>query len=338
MLPTTRFTDRAAVDAWDSWFRWRNAEGLRDRTIDATWWRVADAIADSEGTQDRRWAYRYVDAFSRWQVLPDERLLRMAGTGPGLIPFASPSAALNVAAFVIAPLTTQARFDGERFADLASLAVRLLDDALVTMHGSTPNFSGLRIGLIGLADALHLLGIRYDDHRAVEHACAVGAALATGTLRGTTDLAQERGPIDARPIHLVALWRDRGAPDALVEAAMRNGVRHTRLTAIGLQPHLALLANNASDALDPSVPRPGLGPAGTESTTASTRADAPKASATALVTAQLAIRAAIQPWIDAPIEYPVTVTNDADPETIESYARLAGDYGLCEPSFRCRQQ
>lgn len=336
MLPTTRFTDRAAVDAWDSWFRWRNAEGLRDRTIDATWWRVADAIADSEGAQDRRWAYRYVDAFSRWQLLPDERLLRMAGTGAGLVPFASPSAALNVAAFVIAPLTPQARFDGERFAGVASLAVRLLDDALVTMHGSAPNFSGLRIGLIGLADALHLLGIRYHDHRAVEQACAVGTALATGTLRGTTELAQERGPIDARPVHLVALWRDRGAPDDLVAAAMHGGVRHTRLTAIGLQPHLALLANNASDALDPPVPRPCRDLAGPGSTTTTTTADASPPSATAMVTAQLAIRAAIQPWIDAPIEYPVTVTNEADPETIESYARLASDYGLCEPSFRYR--
>lgn len=329
MLPTTRFTDRAAVDAWDSCFRWRNGDGLRDRTIDATWWRVADAVAGTEGAQDRRWAYRYVDAFSRWQLLPDERLLRMAGTGPGLSPFDSPSAALNVAAFVIAPLTPQARFDGERFAGVATLAVRLLDDALVTMHGAAPTFAGLRIGLIGLADALHLLGICYDDQRAVEQACAVGSALATGTLRGTTELAQQRGPIDAQPAHLVALWRDRGTPDELVEAAMRGGVRHTRLTAIGLQPHLALLANNASDALDPRAPRqhPAL----------ANPADAsPVASAKAMVTAQLAIRAAIQPWIDAPIEYPLTVTSDADPEIIESYAQLAGAYGLCEPSFRCR--
>ena len=332
MLPTTRFTDRAAVDAWDSWFWWRNAEGLRDRTIDATLWRVADAIA--EGAPDRQWAYRYVDAFSRWQLLPDERLLRMAGTGTGLNPFDSPCAVLNVAAFVTAPHTLQARFDGERFASIAALAVRLLDDALVTMHGPAPTFSGLRIGLIGLGDALHLLGIRYDDQRACEQACAVGTALATGTLRGTTELALERGPIDARPSHLITLWRDRGAPDELIDAAMRVGVRHTRLTAIGLQPHLALLANNASDALDPRPSSTGKGHAHPAARAGDALA---LPGATAMVTAQLAIRAAIQPWIDAPIEYPVTVNAEANPDSIESYVQLACAYGLCEPSFRYRE-
>ena len=327
MAPTTRFTDRAAVDAWDSWFRWRNGDGLRDRTIDATWWRVADALASAEGARDRRWAYRFVEAFSHWQLLPDERLLRTAGTGPALRPFEAPRATLNVAGFVTAPLTRQARFDAERFAGVAGLAVRLLDDALVAMHGAAPTFSGLRVGLIGLADALRLLGIPYDDPRAAEQASEVGAALATGTLRGTVELAAERGPIDARPAHLVALWRDRGAPDALVEAAMRVGVRHTRLTAIGLQPHLALLANNASDALDPP-PRSVHKPAATVSTS----------QIDAMVTAQLAIRAAIQPWIDAPIEYPVTMSGEADAASIESFTRLAGAYGLCEPSFRCSPQ
>ncbi|MHB8911556.1 MAG: hypothetical protein ACYC42_02645 [Lysobacter sp.] len=335
MVPTTRFTDRAAVDAWDSRFRWRNGDGLRDRTIDATWWRVADAIAGMEGEQNRLWAYRYVDAFSRWQLLPDERLLRMAGTGPGLRPFEAPSGTLNVAGFVTAPLTQQARFDSERFADVAALAVRLLDDALVTMHGAAPMFSGLRIGLIGLADALHLLGIPYDDPRAAEQACVVGAALATGALQGTTELARERGPIDARPAHLVALWRDRGTPDVLVEAAMQGGVRHARLTAIGLQPHVALLANNASDALDPSPPRPR--PARDEPLPYTADAS-PAIADDAMVSAQLAIRAAIQPWIDAPIDYPVTMAGEPDAARIASFTRLAGAYGLCEPSFRCSRQ
>lgn len=331
MAPTTRFTDRAAVDAWDSWFRWRNGDGLRDRTIDATWWRVADAIAGAEPAPSAPWAYRFVEAFSRWQLLPDEHLLRLAGTGPALRLVQSPRACLNVAGFVTAPLTTQARFDGERFASVAALAVRLLDDALVVMHGVAPTFSGLRIGLLGLGDALHLLGIPYDDPRAVGQACAVGSALATGTLRGTIELARERGPIDARPLHLVALWRDRGVPDELIDAAMQHGVRHTRLTAIGLQPHLATLANNASDALDPRAARDIDGHDAPRRTTSR----APPANPVgAMVAAQLAIRAAIQPWIDAPIEYPVTMTGEADASMIESFTRLAGAYGLCEPAFR----
>lgn len=330
MVPTTRFTDPAAVDAWDRWFRWRNGDGLRDRTIDATWWRVADALAAVEGPQARTWAHRYVDAFSRWQLLPDERLLRMAGTDIGLHPFDSPSAALNVAAFVVAPLTRQARFDGERFAGVAALAVRLLDDALVTMHGAAATFADLRIGLVGLADALHLLGVAYDETGAAEQSRAVGKALATGTLQGTTELAGERGPINDSPRYRVALWRDRGTAEALIEDALCRGVRHNRLTAITLQPRLALLSNNASDALDPAPPHRSQGDR------ASNNPDAPSAiDAEAMVTAQLAIRAAIQPWIDAPIDYPLAMSGDPDPQTIEAYTRLAGAYGLCEPTFRC---
>lgn len=332
MVPTTRFTDPAAVDAWDRWFRWRNGGALRDRTIDATWLRVADAIAAAEGMQARTWAYLYVDAFSRWQLLPDERLLRMAGTGTGWSPFESPCATLNVAAFVIAPLTRQARFDSERFAGVAALAVRLLDGALVMMHGAAPTFTGLRIGVIGLADALHLLGIPYDDTRAADQACAVGAALASGTLRGTTELAQERGPIDAKPAHLVALWRDRGTSEALIKDAMRRGVRHTRLTTIEPQPRLALLSNNASDAIDPQPlgNRRAIGEA--SKTSAQVQ---PPITAEAMMTAQLAIRAAIQPWIDVPIDYPLAKTGETDQQTIKSDTSVAGAHGPCEPGFRC---
>ncbi|MFD0737880.1 ribonucleotide reductase N-terminal alpha domain-containing protein [Lysobacter koreensis] len=329
MVSTTRFTDPAAVDAWDRWFRWRNGDGLRDRTIDATWWRVADALAGVEGGQARTWAQRYVDAFSRWQLLPDERLLRMAGTDSRLHPFDSPGATLNVAAFVLAPLTQRARFDGERFAGIAALAVRLLDDALVAMHGAAATFADLRIGLIGLGDALHLLGLAYEDTGAAEQARAVAKALATGTLQGTAELAAERGPIDDSPRYRVALWRDRGLAPAVIEDALCRGIRHRKLTAIALQPRLALLSNNASDALDPAPPRRGeaVSKPGARSAV----------DAEARLRAQLGIRAAIQPWIDAPIDYPLALSGEPDPQTIASTSRLAGAYGLSEPTFRCTQ-
>jgi ribonucleoside-diphosphate reductase alpha chain len=327
---STRFTDPAAVDAWDRWFRWRNGHGLRDRTIDATWSRVAEALATVEGAQAGTWANRYVDAFSRWQLLPDERLLQMAGTDTGVRGFDSPNATVNVAAFVIAPRSRLARFDGAHFAAVAALAVRLLDDALMTIHGARPPIAGLRIGLIGLADALHLLGIAYDQPDAAEQSRAVGKALAAGTLQGTIELARERGPIDDRPDDGVMLWRARGIPDALIDNALCHGVRHKQLTAISLQPRLALLSNNASDALDPAPP----GTSQEHGEGAFQPRERTGDVAERMVCAQLAIRAAIQPWIDAPIDYPLAMSGELDPQTIESYTRLAGAYGLGEPMFR----
>ncbi len=297
MVRATRFTAPAAVDAWDNWFRWRDADRLHDRTIDATWWRVANAIV-SANLEGQHWARRYADAFSRWQLLPDERLLRIAGTATGLASIASPCAVLNVSAFVIAPRTRQARFDDERFAHVAGLAVRMLDDALVAMNGALSDAAELRIGLIGFADALHALGIDYAGARAVEHADLIGNTLACGTMQGALELIDERGPLGPASACQLATWQGRRVADAQRDAAARNGVRHSRLTTIDPQVRLSLLANHASDALDP---RP-------ETATGTT------------VAAQTAIRAAIQPWIDAPIAYPLATADAPDAKAPGSLA------------------
>jgi len=291
VVRATRFTDPAAVDAWDNWFRWRNGDCLHDLTIDATWWRVANAIVprNSEGASH---AHRYVDAFSRWQLLPDARLLRMAGTGHGMDSFESPCAVLNVAAFVIAPYTREARFDDEGFAGIAALAVRLLDDALVAAQRIRQDAVALRIGLIGFADALHRLGIDYEDARAIEQVELVGATLASGTLHGSLELTRERGALAAAPEHLLVSWRDRRVPGELVDTATRIGVRHSRLTAIETQPQLALLANGASDALEPRA----------LASASSGHAPLQTMSREAEANARRQLHAAIQPWIDAPID------------------------------------
>lgn len=291
MVAVTRFTDPIAVDTWDTWFRWREGGALRDVTIDATWWRVAEAFSTVEGALAPLWAHRYVDAFSRWRLLPDERLLQSAGTGATISDFDRPAAVLNVAAFVAASSTLRKRFDRDRFADTAAMAVRLLDGAL-GLHGSSQPSAGLRIGVIGLADALRLLGLPYASVEAQLQARDIATALAEGTLRGAIDLAGERGVLDPHPDRhrLETRWRARGVPDWLIQEGLRCGVRYSEVTAIEPHPRLASLANNVNDALDPS---PAL--AGNES-----RLDAEACRA-----AQLELRAAMQPWIDAPIDYPL---------------------------------
>jgi ribonucleoside-diphosphate reductase alpha chain len=67
------------------------------------------------------------------------------------------------------------------------------------------------------------------------------------------------------------------------------GVRHAALTAIDPQPRLARLANNVADALDPSAAP--VAPQAMSDDVANARDHA-----------TTAIRMAMQPWIDAPIE------------------------------------
>ena len=165
--------------------------------------------------------------------------------------------------------------------ETAALAAHLLDDAMLVFGGALSG--GLRIGVIGFADALHKLGIAYASAGACVQARTFAIALAEGCLRGAIELAEERGAPEATPIDQLKLWRLREMPVGLVERASRNGVRHLIRTAIRNHPRLAMLADNTTDAIDP---RP------------SAEGDAGGANGAA----RSEIRNAMQPWIDLPIE------------------------------------
>lgn len=286
MTLLTRFTDPRAVDLWDSRFRWRSGGRLRDRTIDATWQRVAQALASTEGDNGAYWRSRYAFAFGSWQVLPDPALLRHAGTDTPVPLLCEPRAVVNAGVFVTDPHTRQARFDHKRFGAAAALAVRMLDDAVMAYGPGGEQPLRFGIGLIGLGDALDRLGLAYASGRAPAVAQAIARSLAFGCLQGALQLAGERGsPADDGTGGLAELWRYRGLPAALTDAVARQR-RHRCLTRIEAQPELARLANGASEALDPAR-TPQVKASGSEEWE--------------LHMAVRAIRAAVQPWIDAPV-------------------------------------
>jgi ribonucleoside-diphosphate reductase alpha chain len=203
------FIDPVAVEAWDEWFRWRENGELRDVTIEDTWSRVANALAAGEPPEERRaWAQRFGDALASWRLLPDERLMMSAATPSG------GRATLNVAAFIRAPFTAKATFDRAGFEDTAALAVRAVDNTCTRDRA--------RIGIIGLGDALALLGLRYASDAGRAFASEVMRTLAHSCLRASARLAAERGGALPDPRFVV-----------------------------DPQPRLAKFANRVSDALDP---------------------------------------------------------------------------------------
>ena len=214
MRPDSPFTDMAAVRAWDTWFRWRDAAGLRDRTIESTWWRIARAVARVEGVNAEAWSRRFYEAFSRWQLLPDELLVRTAGTP-------LPRAGVDVLrASVNAHAFATRRGDGpfDALADAGTLAVRFLDDARRAMEPAPRAF---HVCLLGVAQALSVLGLDYDSDAGRDAAAAMAAALARGVRLGIEET---------------------GLPQCF--------------TAIEPQPRLASLANATSDALEPVAGAP----------------------------------------------------------------------------------
>jgi ribonucleoside-diphosphate reductase alpha chain len=344
------FVETAAVDAWDAWFRWRDHGVLRDLTVDATWDRVATALTSVESTTTAPiWKRRFTDAFDAWRLLLDERIFATAGTGEhkwhndGLV------AALNVAAFVRAPLTSRAAFDQTGIEDVAALAVRALDDARVLVGNAAAVNGDFRIGMVGLADALTLLGLAYDSADGRAQATFIAQALAQGCLRGSLQLVRERGATAPCTQEWRARAQAKGVAAELVDEAARHGIRHRRLTAITSQRKLALLANNVADALDPLIDstRPEIATVGDAQRGALARGYAPTPSvlyvqpapeagkcSVASVTAQLELRAAVQPWIDDPITYPLLVDSEPDEQLSAQWTTMATERGLPKPGWR----
>jgi len=302
------FSDPVAVDAWDSWFRWRDGSRLHDVSIEATWLRVARALAAIEQNEAPRWVQRFVDAQASWQLVFDEKILASAGTGHDEWP-ESPVAALNLARFVSAAFTPLAQFDFAAFGRTAELAVRGLDNALlIKSEGRNPGCA-IRVGFIGLADALLMLGKDYATVDARIVAGAIARAMAEACMRGSLALARERGSCAASTV-LIETNRARHWPEDLL-AEIGHGLRHRALTAITSQYRLALLANNVTDALNPigatHTRSPGYALSLAQKYLAedSNRSVPLNIAAPISAESQLAMRTAVQPWIDAPIDYPV---------------------------------
>ncbi len=190
-------------------------------------------------------------ALASWQLLLDERILESAGTPGRRWPDDRLVAALNLPIFVRGAFSAHPQFDESAFEAVAGLAVRALDDALLLARNARAPAPRLRIGMIGLADALLMLGLPYGAEAARRQAGVFARALAQGCLRGTVRLAAERGGQPDWTQQTLRRARLRGIAEPLLEETALHGVRHAGLTAITAQPRLALLANNVADALEP---------------------------------------------------------------------------------------
>ena len=336
-MTVTPFSSTHAVETWDAWFRWRERGRLRDVTVEDTWARVASAVSAGLRTPRADFAPHLFDAMHGWKLLLDERLLASAGTPSPQWDARNLGAALNVAAFVRAPGMAHATLDLAALQESACLAVCALDAAARAIATDMPPRS-LHIGLLGVGDALHALGLEYDSDAACAQVAAVAAALAHSSLSCALALARAAPPA----VQPDPAWFERAARRALprewLDAAARHGVAFDTLTAIVPQQRLASFANRASDALDPV-----LEPAATPSAfdvargaplrlnVASAHRHAP---AVASVAAQLRLRAVAQPWIDAPIDYPVVCAAAPDSGTQETWRAQALELGLVPPLWR----
>jgi ribonucleoside-diphosphate reductase alpha chain len=109
------------------------------------------------------------------------------------------------------------------------------------------------LGLTGLADALIMLGIKYDTPRAREIAGEAMRAICHSAYRASIALAREKGRF---PLYREAQYAASDfiaqLPSDIVCDIRRDGIRNSHLTAIAPAGTISLLAGNVSSGLEPA--------------------------------------------------------------------------------------
>lgn len=323
MNRATEFIDLAAVEAWDTWFRWRERNQLRDVSIQDTWARVACVLGGQSASKGNL-VQRILEAMEAWKLLPDARIIATAGTTCEVWPDNELAAVLNIARFVRDPGTPGSWMDFVEIEQVASVAVEALDNAVqVAPWRSNETGTHLRIGLVGLADALALMGVPYRGELARSIARDIAKRMALGCLCANLRLAHDRKPRFRVSRQDPLAHGLREISPTLANEAEIHGLRYASLTAITSQPCLAQLANNVANAIDPlqaAQCAAGIRASDRERRSgaqgyaiewsqnrghSSEQLQAMLENARASVQSQIALRSAMQTWIDDPIDYPL---------------------------------
>jgi ribonucleoside-diphosphate reductase alpha chain len=189
---------------------------------------------------------------------------RIGATNPcGEIPLppygACDLGSLNLTRFVVDPFTPQATLDTGSLADTAHVAARMLDNVydasgfpLAQQAQAARASRRIGLGITGLADALIMLGLAYDDQRARRVAADAMRAVTEAAYWASVETARDKGafPLYDTERYLAAPFIH-GLPSELVAAIERNGIRNSHLTAIAPAGTISLLAGNVSSGLEP---------------------------------------------------------------------------------------
>src|SRR4029077_12865060 len=148
--------------------------------------------------------------------------------------------------------------DTAALGETARVAARMLDNVydvsgfpLAQQAQAARASRRIGLGITGLADALIMLGLAYDDPRARRVAAGAMQAVTEAAYWASVEIAREKGtfPLYDRERYLTAPFVH-GLPPELVAAIERDGIRNSHLTAIAPAGTISLLAGNVSSGLE----------------------------------------------------------------------------------------
>jgi ribonucleoside-diphosphate reductase alpha chain len=166
---------------------------------------------------------------------------------------------INLASFVEAPFTPEARLDFDRLCRLVPDCVRMMDNVIDISRFSLPQQQEeasrkrrIGLGVTGLADALILCGLRYGSDAAAAAAERWLGAIQREAYLASTAIAAEKGPF---PL----FDRDRylagetiaGLDEEVRGKVAQNGIRNALLTSVAPTGTISLFADNVSSGIEP---------------------------------------------------------------------------------------
>jgi ribonucleoside-diphosphate reductase alpha chain len=164
--------------------------------------------------------------------------------------------------FVREPFAATARLDFDALGSAAAVATRFLDDVidvsgypLARQRDAVLRTRRIGLGITGLADALAMLGLRYDSQAGRDLAAAAMRVIHEAACRASTELAAERGPFpawDAAPF--LAAPGIAGLPERIRHRIEHHGMRNSHVTAIAPAGSISLLGGNLSTGIEPLRP------------------------------------------------------------------------------------
>jgi ribonucleoside-diphosphate reductase alpha chain len=166
---------------------------------------------------------------------------------------------LNLARFVEAPFTQQARLDTARLAAIIPDVVRMMDNIVDISRFPLPEQvreaqakRRIGLGITGLADALVMCGLRYGSREAVAATEAWMALVEREAYLASTALAAEKGPFPLFDKEKYLAGETIAGLDEEVRAAIaENGIRNALLTSVAPTGTISLFADNVSSGIEP---------------------------------------------------------------------------------------
>ncbi|MBF0334081.1 MAG: ribonucleoside reductase [Alphaproteobacteria bacterium] len=167
---------------------------------------------------------------------------------------------VNLAVLVREPFSERAWFDFDRLAEVARIGMRFLDNVLdVTLYPLPEQEAEARgkrrtgLGVMGLANALQMMRLRYGGHEAEALVGRIMEALRDAAYGASIELAKERGafPLFDRDAHLAAPFV-RTLPTTLRDGIAAHGIRNGVLMTIAPTGTTAIYYDNVSSGLEPT--------------------------------------------------------------------------------------